>query len=131
MNFMPTIPPRCLQVGRGAPVEMRDCGRVELQPDEQVTLVTESGAEYDIARKSWGFYATPSVNGRLQRFGLRAVLVRALDGKVYVFLVERGKEAEFEEYLAVEQHGILHWLDSNAAIEALLTKLGATGCAKD
>ena len=123
MNFMPTIPPRCFQVGRGAPVEMRDCGRVELQPDEQVTLVTESGAEYDIARKSWGFYATPSLNGRLASFGWRAALAKSSGAKYYLFLVEQGKESDFQAYLGSEGHVVICWLSSDDELCALEGKM--------
>ena len=105
-------PPRVYQVGRSVTVNMRDCGAVHLDPDEQLTFKTESGAEYDLARKDWGFYATPSLNGRLQQFGLRAVLVKNLIGRFFVLLVERGKEALFDQYVAVEELQIIAWLDS-------------------
>jgi hypothetical protein len=53
--------------------------------------VTKSGAEYDVAAKDWGFYATPSLNGRLQQFGLRGVLIRNRGtGRYFVLLVEPG-----------------------------------------
>jgi hypothetical protein len=130
VKFIPTVPPRPFEVGRGKPIHLKDCGRVELTPDEQVTFVTESGAEYDVVRKSWGFYATPSMNSRLRRFGLRAVLVKSPDQKVYVFLVEQGKEGEFTQYLAVENQMIIHWLDSDAEVASLVTKLGLPSRAK-
>src|SRR5881628_2648488 len=73
-------PPREFQTGRGEPIVIRDCARIRLEPDEQVTFVTPAGAEYDVARKAWGFYATPSLNGRLLNFGLRAALIRSFVG---------------------------------------------------
>ena len=76
MKFVEKSPPRRFTVGSAVKFEMRDCGTLALAPDEQVTLLTESGAEYDVARKDWGFYATPSLNGRLESFGLRGVLIR-------------------------------------------------------
>lgn len=117
-------PPRPFAVGRGEPIQLQDCGRIELAPDEQVTFVTESGAEYDLARKSWGFYATPSLNGRLERFGLRGVLVKSPPGKYYVMLVERGRERDFQRYLDVEGHRVVCWLDSDAALAGLERALG-------
>ena len=123
MKFTPTDPPRAFDVGRTVVAQLRDCARIELEADEQVTFVTGSGAEYDVARKSWGYYATPSLNGRLSRFGLRAVLVKALDTRYYVFLVERGKEADFQSYLDVEGHVVVWWLDSDDDLEALERKL--------
>jgi hypothetical protein len=113
MKVTPKIPPRLFEVGRGKTITIQDAGSISLQPDEQVTFVTESGAQYDIVRKSWGFYATPSLNGRLESFGLRAVLVKSPSGKYYVFLVERDRERDFQAYLQVEAHTIVCWLDSH------------------
>lgn len=119
MRFMPTDPPRTFEVGRGQRIQIKDCARISLEPDEQVTFVTESGAEYDVARKSWGFYATPSLNARLAQFGLRGVLVKSSGNKFYIFLVERGKEVEFQQYLDVEQHSVICWFDNDRDLETL------------
>jgi hypothetical protein len=119
MKFVRIDPPRVFEVGRGAPIQLRDCARIELAPDEQVTFVTDAGAEYDVARKAWGFYATPSLNGRLPRCGLRAVLVKGPEQKFYLLLVECGKEADFQHYLDAEGHTIVCWLDSDEALTAL------------
>jgi len=119
MKVTPTDPPRVFEVGGGERIRLKDCARIHLEPDEQVTFVTESGAEYDVARKSWGFYATPSLNGRLPQFGLRGALVKSPAGRFYVFLVERGREAEFQGYLDVEQHAVICWLDSDRDLERL------------
>jgi SAM-dependent methyltransferase len=112
-------PPREFQIGRGEPLTIKDCARIELEPDEQVTFATADGKEYDVARKSWGFYATPSLNARLLHFNLRGVLVRSPAAKYFVMLVERGKEAELEAYLAAEQNQIARWLDNDADLRAL------------
>ena len=112
-------PPRSYEVGRTVKLQMQDCGTVRLEPDEQLTFATETGAEYDLARKDWGFYATPSLNGRLQQFGLRAVLVKNMIGRFFVLLVENGKEALFDRYVEVEELRIIAWLD-NAGNLALL-----------
>jgi len=120
MKFVPQDPPRRFEVGFGETLEMSDCGRLELEPDEQVTLTTPEGAEYDVARKSWGFYATPSLNARLVDFGLRGVLVRNRIGRYFVLLVERGHEEEFERYRTIEGLGIVTWLDTDEALERLL-----------
>ena len=105
-------PPRSYEVGRTVKLQMKDCGTVRLEPDEQLTFTTEAGAEYDLARKDWGFYATPSLNGRLQQFGLRAVLVKNMIGRFFVLLVESGKESVFDQYVAVEELRVIAWLDN-------------------
>jgi hypothetical protein len=126
MRFDAKEPPRVFTVGNAGPIEMKDCGTLRLTTNEQVTLITESGAEFDVARKDWGFYATPSLNGRLESFGLRAVLIQNRGTQRYfVLLVERGREQSFERYLDVENLRIVHWLDSSDACAALDAKVSA------
>lgn len=124
MKFEPKNPPRRFAVGNAVKFEMRDCGSVALAPDEQLTFLTEGGAEYDVARKDWGFYATPSLNGRLEQFGLRGVLIKNRGtGRYFVLLVEKGKETAFDAYCAQENLALIAWLDSTAALDALARKL--------
>lgn len=115
MKFHKIDPPRKFKVNED--VSMSDWGRIELGPDEQVTFSTESGAEYDVARKSWGFYATPSLNGRLVKYGLRAALVKNSESKFYLMLVENGKEDQFLEYLNSESQKLVSWLDSEEVLQ--------------
>jgi|SRR5215510_5107455 len=123
MKFTLIDPPREFEVGKAEIVTLRDCAHIQLEPDELVTFKTESGAEYDVARKSWGFYATPSLNGRLTQFGWRALLVKSPGGRFYVFMVESGKEAELERYMKLEEHTVVCWLDSDQALETIERKL--------
>jgi hypothetical protein len=116
MKLEPKDPPRLFEVGNTVKFMMRDCGTVRLEPDEQLTFTTESGAEYDVARKNWGFYATPSLNARLLQFGLRTVLVKNPIGRFFVLLVEHKKDAEFDEYVRVERLEIVCWLDSSESL---------------
>jgi hypothetical protein len=119
-------PPREFEVGKAERIKLKDCAHIQLEPDELVTFITESGAEYDIARKSWGFYATPSLNGRLPQFGWRALLVKGPDGKFYIFLVERGQETECQRYMTLEDHRVVCWLDNDQELETLERKLGVS-----
>jgi hypothetical protein len=123
MRFDPTDPPRRFPTGIRGEVEISDCGRLQLEPDEQVTLTTPGGGEYDVARKSWGFYATPSLNARLEGFGLRGVLVRNTQQRYFVLLVERGHEDEFEAYRASEQLDLITWMDTQDALDRLADRL--------
>jgi hypothetical protein len=118
MKVTPIVPPREFAVGAARDVVLRDCARIELAPDEQVTFVTD-GAEYDVARKSWGFYATPSTNGRLPSFGLRAVLVKGPGAKYYVMLVDAARRADFDAYCGREGHEVVAWLDDAASLAAI------------
>jgi len=109
-------PPRAFQVGS---VELKDCGAIDLEPEEQVTFVTPDGGEYDVARATWGFYATPSVNGRLPSFGLRAALARNDEAKYFVLIVERGREEDFHRYSERERISVVAWLDDDQTLAAL------------
>jgi hypothetical protein len=120
MNFHKKNPPRIFEVAPG--VVHKDCGQMELKDGEQITFKTESGAEYDVARMSWGFYATPSLNGRLKRFNLRGVLVKNLKGQFFILLVEKDRELEFNQYLKDEKHSIVCWLDEDHSLQELERK---------
>ena len=126
MKITPTDPPRTFSVGYKKEIQLKDCGHITLEPDEQVTFLTESGGEYDVVRKSWGFYATPSMNQRLKKFGLRATLIKSSDGKFYIFLVETGKEADFKRYVQTENLRIIRWLDDDANLQEIERKLDDT-----
>ena len=126
MKWRPNAPPRTFATGRGEPITISDVAHLELDPDEQITFTTPAGGEYDVTRKNWGFYATPSLNGRLLNYNLRAVIARGPAAKYYVFLVERGREAEFEIYLAAEQNEIVRWLDNDDDLRALSTEATIT-----
>lgn len=120
MKFEPKDPPRRFTVGNAITFDMKDCGSMALKPDEQVTFFTEAGGEYDVSRKDWGFYATPSLNGRLPQFGLRGVLIRnTLTGRYFVLLVEQGQEAAFEAYMEQESLAVVAWLDTTEALDRL------------
>lgn len=117
MKLTSTDPPRVFEVGFGPKIQMKDCAHIALEADEQVTFTTESGAEYDVARKTWGFYATPSLNGRLQRFGLRGVLIKNRINQYFVMLVEQGYESLFDRYVADEGLAVVCWLDNSRDLE--------------
>lgn len=123
MKFEPKTPPREFEVGFDVKGVIRDCGTLRLAPDEQVTFVTDEGGEYDLTRKEWGFYATPSMNRRLAGFNLRAVLVKNRVDRFFVLLVERGKEDAFDRYVRTEPLKIIAWLDTLESLQALESAL--------
>ncbi|MEQ8442998.1 MAG: hypothetical protein RIM33_14810 [Alphaproteobacteria bacterium] len=116
MQFTKTDPPRRFRVGADGAIELADCGSVHLAPDEQVTFRTETTA-FDVTRKSFGYYASNSLNGTLPRQGLRPALCRNIaHGLLYLLLVEVGKEDDFRAYLAAEGMEHLTWLDEEGAL---------------
>jgi hypothetical protein len=119
MKHIPTEPVRTFRVGLDNEIEIKECARIRLEPNEQVTFLAENGAEYDFVRKDWGFYASPSLNGRLIGMGLRSVLVKGPAGKFFFLVVEVGKEALFQTYIDSEKIEIISWLDTKMALEKL------------
>ncbi len=103
----------------GAHMEMKDCGRIALDPDEQVTFTTPSGGEHDVARKDWGFYTTASLNARLPEHCLHPVLARNAAGRWYLLLVERGHEVAFRAYLDREGMTLVCWMDNHETLAAI------------
>jgi hypothetical protein len=125
MKITTVDPPREYQCGFDVKRTIRDCARVELEADEQITFLADSGAEYDVTRKDFGFYATPSTNGRLARFGLRSAIARNRLGQLFILLVERGKEPLFDRYLGEEKMQLVTWLDTDDRAEALVRAVKA------
>ena len=119
MRFKAKIPPREFEVGYDKKGIIKDCGSMQLLPDEQITFVTETGNEYDVTRKVWGFYAAPSLNGRLAEFHLRGVLVKNRADRFFLMLVEKGKEDLFRKYVAEERLTIVCWMDSLECLQDL------------
>jgi hypothetical protein len=114
-------PVREFEAGRSR-VRLRHVADAWLEPEELVTFRTESGTELDLTRKAWGYYATPSLNGRLRDHGLRAALTAGA-GRVYLMLVEEGLEPEFRSYLDAEEMEVVAWLDSDEAVAEATARL--------
>lgn len=111
MNIIDRDPLRTFPVGI-AGTTLQHCADVQLEPDEMVTFITSAGREYDVARKSWGYYATPSLGGRLVANGFRAALVRNIDTRhCFVVLVEVDRLEEWREYNRRERQEVVLWLD--------------------
>lgn len=120
-------PPRKFLVGAPPQITLSDCGSIKLNPDEQITFLTDKKNQYDIVKKEWGFYATPSLNGRLPSFSIKPFLVKNLDsGRFFILLLEKGKDNIFEEYCKNENIAVIAELDDQNDLskieEAVKTK---------
>ena len=58
---------------------------------------------------------------------MRAALVRNISGRLFVVLVEQGKEADFLAYAEADRQTLLTWLDDDASVERLAALLGEPG----
>lgn len=114
MNIDIKNTPREFAVGINSEIVLKDCASIYLKPNEQVTFITNDKKEYDVCYKDWGFYATPSINGRLSNYGFKTALVESENKRRYIWLVEKEKEDLFNQYLNKENHRIIQWLDDVA-----------------
>lgn len=111
MNIDELDPPRSFSVGVSG-ITLQHCADVRLEPDEMITFVTLDGHEYDVVRKSWGYYALPSIEKRLSEHGFRAALVRSNGtGHSFVVLVENDQIEEWRMYAKAEGLFVVSWLD--------------------
>ncbi len=104
-------PARKFDSGSAQKIILSHCANITLEDDEQVTFLTEDGKEYDVVKKNWGFYATPSINSRLKKFGFKTALVKNSEGQLYIVLVENEKLKDFHFYIQKENSLVLNWLD--------------------
>ena len=118
MKFRPNNPPRRFPVGQHSDISIQDCGEVELEPDELVTLGTESGLRHDVCRKDFGFYITQSLNHRVRQNGFRAALMKNDSNRYYIVLVEIGKEDKFDRYLRMERNELVSWMDNDVDLNS-------------
>ena len=111
MKIKNNNPPRKFSVGIKKKITISDCGNINLKNNEQISFITDDKKEYDVVRKEWGFYATPSINGRLKKQGFKTALVKNSHGLFYVMLVEKEKIELFKKYLLDEKNSLIKWLD--------------------
>lgn len=104
-------PPREFKVGTNGAITIKDMGAIVLEPDEMVTMTLPSGKGMDVSRKSWGFYATPSVNARLKQEGFKTALVKNTVGRYFVMVVDSACLPDFEYYCQSEDQQVIQWLD--------------------
>ena len=120
MKFNKKNPPRTFAVENNKKFYIKDCGDVFLDENEQVTFKNNNTTEYDVVRKKWGYYASPSLNGRLIHFNLRACLIRnTKTNRYFILMVEKTYEDDFQKYLDDESCEIVSWLDDTKKLDKI------------
>jgi hypothetical protein len=66
--------------------------------------------EYDVVKKNWGYYATPSINKRLKFYGYSVAIIKNLHGKYFICIVNVDKRRDFYQYLKKDKQKIILWL---------------------
>lgn len=110
MQFYEVMPPRLFTVGANSKVDLKHVANCKLENDEFVTFYGPLNQEYDLVAKAWGFYATPSINGRLASFGIMTAFVEGVEGKRFVHLVYEEKLEQYKKYCKEQGINIISWL---------------------
>tara|TARA_B110000977_G_scaffold189679_1_gene259537 strand:- start:8579 stop:8905 length:327 start_codon:yes stop_codon:yes gene_type:complete len=91
-------------------VTLKEVAKISLKKNEMITFFNGK-IEYDIVKKNWGFYATPSINGRLIKFGYKTCLIKnKKTNNKFITLVHKKQKKEFNKYLKDEECMIVEWL---------------------
>tara|TARA_B100001093_G_scaffold519121_2_gene606575 strand:+ start:994 stop:1320 length:327 start_codon:yes stop_codon:yes gene_type:complete len=92
-------------------IQLKDYGKIKLNPNEMISFVTKSGKEFDFTAKNWGFYVTSSINSRLKKEGFKIAIVKNKTGKIYITAVEKQNKSLFKKYCIDQEQKVLKWLD--------------------
>ena len=94
--------------------QINQLGKLKLKKDEQITFYESLAGkkkEYDILKKSWGYYATPSINKRLKNFNYECALIKNDKEKFFICLVNKEMKHNFKIYLKKDNQKIICWLN--------------------
>jgi hypothetical protein len=95
---------RTFKPGPGiAPI--KECAKIQLVKNEQVVFLSY-GSKYDFCKTNWGFYASPSINGRLKNEGFKCFIITNKNKKKYFVVVNKSKISKFREFLKDTKHVI-------------------------
>ncbi len=91
-------------------IVINEVAKISLRPNEMVTFISGK-TEYDVVKKNWGYYATPSIDRRLKVKGFKTALVVNKQKNFYIMLVEKSKIKSFDKYCKKENQKKILWLD--------------------
>ena len=113
---------RLYKTGFGKNITIKDCARITLNSNEQVTFQNQNFL-YDFCKKNWGYYSTPSINKRLKNNGYEVYLIENLTGDIYLWSVEKNKNKKFLNYLKNENQRIVTRLDDVKSPEDIIKNI--------
>ena len=92
-------------------VSITEKAKIYMKHNEQITLIDINKNQYDIVKKSWGYYSTPSINKRLKNNNHEACIVKNIEKKtIFLFSVNIKKKIEFNQYLKKNNIKVIKWL---------------------
>ena len=91
-------------------IKLKDMGYILLKNDEQITFIHGKNQEYDVCKKNWGFYATPSINSRLKKNDFFTYIVENKKLQRFgIHIVDKKKINLYKKYLKNEKLKIVNW----------------------
>ena len=103
---------RTFKPSKYSDIVLKDCGKIILNDNEQVTFSDKYNKknDYDVTKKDWGYYATPSINGRLKKNNfISHIVINKSTNFFYIMLVHKNKKHLFQKYLKKENLKIITW----------------------
>ncbi len=110
MRVLKKKKPRIFLVSKKNNIRLKDVGKIILGNDENLTITSINNKNYEICKKDWGYYATPSINVRLKKIGFKTALVKQKK-KYFILLVDKKKIKSFNYYCRIENYKVIKWLD--------------------
>ena len=102
-------------VGKNNDITLKQAASIKMHKNDNISIYFDKFVNYDITKKDWGFYCLPSINKRLKRFNLKAVLTRNCRLNTYfIMLVVNEKKLirKFKNYCKKEDLKLITWLDA-------------------
>lgn len=103
---------RSFEVGINKKVKIKHSANIFLNNDEQITFIFKNKQEYDVVKKNWGYYATPSINYRLKHNNFKTALVKNNINRNFIMIVNKENLKKFHKYLSDESMKLISWLDT-------------------
>ena len=92
---------------------LKDFGKIYLNKNEMISFTDKKKRDYDVVKKSWGYYATPSINKRLKNNKFKTFIVKSkITKNYYILLVYNDKKKLFQNYIKSENLKIIPWPNS-------------------
>ena len=91
-------------------ITLKEVAKISLKKNEMITFFNGK-IEYDVVKKNWGYYATPSINSRLLKFNFKTcIVINKISKNIFILLVDKNKKQDFKKYLKSEDCKIVKWL---------------------
>lgn len=83
-------------------IKLKDVGRIVLREKEHLTIQINN-KKNEVCAFDWGMYATSSINNRLKKEGLKTFIVKNINKKIFIMLVDKKKLKNFKTYIKSEK----------------------------